>query len=324
MHMPETPQTPQNPGLASHEAMRRLQPSALNLQSGKKQIEKISLDGLSIGRYQLKSVLGGKPIGDVYLSYDRLREQDIVLKTIQTNMVPFHLMEGQEEDSNLFQQEWDLLQQIEHPHISRVMNVGKSYISGFPFIYKTMPYYAEGSLSRWQTQFAGRNSSPSDVARVILQLADALQFLHTRGVLYQNFKLTNIMIVNETQTMRDLHVVISDLPFIHDIINLPKTVESYRYFAPEQWDGEAFTSSDQYGLAVVAYELLTGRAPFQGNSDAIMRRMHLTMPAPAPSSFNRQIYPFIDKVLLRALSKRPAERFDSVHSFATALERASN
>jgi len=290
----------------------------------KKQYEKISLDGLSIGRYQLESLVGGNPIGDVYLTYDRLREQNIALKTIQTNMIPFHLMEGLEEDYNLFQQELDLLQQLDHPHLSRVMNIGKSYISGFPFIYKTMPHYAEGSLAHWLGKFNGKVFAPSEVARVILQVADAVQFLHNRGMLYQNFKQANILIVNETESMRDLHVVLSDMPFVQDAINLPKTPESYRYFAPEQWESTAFTSSDQYGLAVLTYELLTGRAPFQGNSDAVMRRMHLTMPAPAPSSFNRNIYPFIDKVILRALSKRPEERFESITAFANALERASN
>jgi hypothetical protein len=299
-------------------------PSASMMRFNKKQVEKISLDGLSIGRYQLQSVIAGNPIGDVYLTYDRLREQDIALKTIQTNMIPFHLMEGLEEDYNLFQQELDLLQQLDHPHLSRVMNIGKSYISGFPFIYKTMPHYAEGSLAKWQLQFSGRPFAPSEVARVILQVAEAIHFLHERGILYQNFKMTNILVVNETRSMRDLHVVLSDLPFVQDVINLPKTPESYRYFAPEQWENEAFTSSDQYGLAVIAYELLTGRTPFQGNSDVIMRRMHLTMPAPSPSSFNPQIYPFIDRVILKALSKRPEDRFDSITTFASALERASN
>ncbi len=299
-------------------------PSASTMKFTKKQVEKISLDGLSIGRYQLQSLIGGNPIGDVYVTYDRLREQDIALKTLQTNMIPFHLMEGLEEDYNLFQQELDLLQRVEHPHISRVMNIGKSYISGFPFIYKTMPHYAEGSLANWLNKFNGRTFLPSEVARVILQVADALQFLHERGMLYQNFKMTNILVVNGTENMRDMHVVLSDLPFVQDVINLPKTIESYRYFAPEQWEGESFTSSDQYGLAILAYELLTGRAPFQGNSDAIMRRMHMTMSAPAPSSINRQIYPFIDKVILRALSKRPEERFESIHAFSIALERASN
>ena len=319
---PEAFNTPTGPVTPTPRRMGS--PGANMNRSNKQQVDKISLDGLSIGRYQLKSILGGSPIGDVYLTYDRLREQDIVLKTIQTNMIPYHLMEGLEDDYNLFQQEWDLLQQIEHPRLARVMNLGKSYISGFPFIYKTMPYYPEGSLQNWVGQFSEKFFPPAEVARVILQLADALQFLHTRGVLYQNFKLTNILIANETRVMHDLQVVLSDMPFVRDIVNLPKTNESYRYYAPEQWDNEAFTSSDQYGLAVVAYELLTGRAPFLGNSDVIMRRMHLTMPTPAPSSFNPRIYPFVDKVLLRALSKRPAERFESVQAFAAALERASN
>ncbi len=295
-----------------------------SLRNQKKQAEKISLNGLSIGRYQLKSLIGGNPIGDVYLTYDRLREQDIALKTIQTNMIPFHLMDGMEEDYNLFQQEMDIVQQMEHPYISKVMNIGKSYISGFPFIYKTMPYYSEGSLAGWLTQYSRQMHAAADVARVILQLAEAVQFLHNRGMLYQNFKLTNILITNSAASLHDLRVILTDLPFVKDVINLPKTSESYRYFAPEQWEHEAFTSSDQYGLAIVAYELLTGRAPFLGNSDAIMRRMHQTMAAPSPSSFNPNIHQPIDKVLLRALTKRPEERFDSVLTFARALERAAN
>lgn len=322
------PEVPETSTSASRDLLpkRRLMPlpSSSTMKFTKKQAEKISLDGLSIGRYQLQTLIGGNPLGDVYVTYDRLREQDIALKSLQTNMIPFHLMEGLEEDYNLFQQEMDLLQNIEHPHVSRVMNIGKSYISGFPFIYKTMPYYAEGSLLAWLNRFSGRAYSPSEVARIILQIAEAIQFLHERGILYQNFKLTNVLVVNETEEMRDLHVVISDLPFVQDVINLPKTIESFRYIAPEQWEGESFTSSDQYSLAIMAYELLTGRAPFQGNSDTIMRRMHLTMHPPPPSSVNRYIYPFIDKVILRALSKQPGERFESVRAFATALERASN
>ncbi|HEY0757261.1 MAG TPA: protein kinase [Ktedonobacteraceae bacterium] len=321
---PPTPPTevPFQRGPISQRAQPSL-PSSSVSRFGKKQVEKVSLDNLSIGRYHLKSVLGSSPLGDVYLTYDRLREQDIALKTIQTNMIPSYLIEGLDDDYNLFQQELDLLQQTEHPHMVRVTSIGKSYISGFPFIYKTMPYYKEGSLANWLLQFAGRLFAPIEVASVIAQVAEAIQFLHNRGLLYQNFKMTNVLVANTGQSMRDLHVALADLPFVMDVINLPKTSESYRYYAPEQWENEAFTSSDQYGLAVLAYELLVGRVPFQGNSDTVMRRMHLTMPAPAPSSFNSNIYPMIDKVILRALAKRPDERFESVSVFAAALEQAS-
>lgn len=322
---PPVPEAPAQRGAVPPPAPRQQPslPSAVVPKFSKKQVEKISLDNLSIGRYLLKSVLGGNPIGDIYLTYDRLREQDIALKSIQTNMIPTHLMDGLDEDYNLFQSELDLLQQLDHPHLVRVMSIGKSYTSGFPFIYKTMPYFKEGSLANWQMQFAGKLFPPTEVAHVIAQIADAVQFLHNRGLLYQNFKMTNVLVRNSTQNMRDLQVALGDLPLVQDMINLPKTPESYRYYAPEQWENEAFTSSDQYSLAVLAYELLTGRAPFQGNSDTIMRRMHLTMPAPAPSSFNSHIYPAIDKVMLRALAKRPEERFDSVNTFAAALEQAA-
>ena len=290
----------------------------------KTQTEKISLTGLSIGRYHLKSIIGGSPFGDVYCTYDRLREQDIALKTIQTNMIPRYLLINRDEDDNLFQREWDLLQQVDHPNLSPVMNIGKSYISGFPFIYKTMPYYAEGSLHNWLAQFAGKIFEPIEVAQIIRQLADAIQTLHMRGILFQNFKITNILVKNETSRMGDLQVALSDISLTQNIMELSKTPDVYRYFAPEQWDGEAFTSSDQYGLAILTYELLAGRAPFQGNTDAIMRRMHTMMAPPPPSSFNRYLSPLIDKTILCALSKRPGDRFDSVQTFATLLERVTS
>jgi serine/threonine protein kinase len=298
-------------------------PGIVPSMGGKKQAEKISLSNLSIGRYELKSIIGGSPIGDVYLTYDRLREQDVALKAIQTNMIPAHLTEGIEGDYNLFQAEMDLLHNLDHPHLSKVMNLGKSYISGYPFIYKTMPFYAAGSLQSWLTGYVQRNFTPPDVAKLIKQLADALQYLHDRGLFYQNFKQTNVLVVNETDSMRDMHVVLADLPFVHDIINLPKTPESYRYYAPEQWEGDVITASDQYGLAVIAYELMTGRPPFQGTSEAVMRKMHLTMPPPAPSSFHRQVFPYIDRVLLRGLAKRPEDRFENVTAFANVLEQAT-
>jgi hypothetical protein len=290
----------------------------------KRQAEKISLDGLTIGRIQIKGVIGGNPLGDVYLAYDRAQNQNMALKIIQTNLIPLRVLDSSEDENNLFQRELDLLKQAQHPHIARVLNIGRSYRGEVQFIYKMMPYYEEGSLAKWLRQYGGRAFVPADVARVIAQLADAVQFLHNRGVLYQNFKASNILIANETANMRDLQVVLTDLPIVPDMLNLPKTSEAYRYFAPEQWEGEAFTSSDQYGLAVIAYELLAGRAPFQGNSEGIMRRMHLTMAVPVPSSFNQKLSPFIDKVLLRALSKEPNERFESVSAFAIALEQASN
>jgi hypothetical protein len=287
------------------------------------QPEKISLTDLSTGRYHLQSIIGSNPLGDVYLTYDRLREQHVALKTIQLQMIPPHLLEAEPEDgAKLFQKELDLLLHAEHPHLSPLLNTGHTYRGRCQFVFKTMPYYTEGSLSTWLGQFPGQMFPPPEVARVILQLADAIRYLHEHGTLYRNFKMANILVANETRNMRDLHVVLSDIPLLQHTLSLPKNSESYRYLAPEQWDGEDFTSSDQYGLAIIAYELLTGHTPFQGNSDGMIRHVQAKMMPPRPGSLNQQVSPFVDNVILRALSKNPADRFESVSIFADTLERA--
>lgn len=311
-HLP--PQQPETSAAAQQES-----------EAARKMPEKIRLDDLNIGRYQLISAIGGNPLGDVYRAYDRLRERDVAIKTIQANLVPFHLMEGREDDYNLFQAEQDVLTKLEHPRILSILNINKSYISGFPFVYKTMPLCSEGSLAGW----CSRNSTsrlfpPQEVIQVILQLAEALQFVHDQNIIYQNMKIANVLVQNQAETMSELSVAICDFPFVKDPINLPKNIESYRYVAPEQWEGQVLPASDQYALAVVAYELMAGRPPFQGQSDAIMKRMHLGMPAPRPSSFNSTLSPFIDKVLLCALSKRPEDRFSSVSAFASTLAHYCN
>ncbi len=92
--------------------------------------------------------------------------------------------------------------------------------------------------------------------------------------------------------------------------------------APELWDGHPLPATDQYALAIMAYELLVGRPPFQGGPGQVMRQHYLALP-PAPSALNPRLSPAIDAVLLRALSKQPDERFPSVAAFACAFQEAA-
>ena len=281
------------------------------------------LESLQNGRYQTVRELGSGSMGEVYLVDDTVIDRKVAIKVMRADPAAYPDSNAVKDAVRLFKREAQAIARLEHPHILPLFDFGEEKREQTVFTYMVMPHCQEGSLANWLLQFSGKQAEPAEVARIIVQVADALQFLHTRGLLYQNFKMSNLLVTNSTQKMRDVQVALADLPLVQDIISLPKTTESYRYYAPEQWENEAFTSSDQYGLAVLTYELLTGRAPFQGNSDAIMRRMHLTMPAPPPSSFNPHIYPVIDKVMLRALAKHPEERFESIGAFATALEQAA-
>ena len=93
------------------------------------------------------------------------------------------------------------------------------------------------------------------------------------------------------------------------------------YMAPEHWDGKPVPATDQYSLAVMAYELLTGRPPFLGNQQQVMYQ-HLQVQPQPPSRFNADIPASVDSVILRALAKRPEDRFDSITALRYAFEQA--
>ena len=273
----------------------------------------------------MQTLLGNGPLGEVYRTYDRLREYDIALKAVQLDAIPSYInSQDMTSDANLFQQELDLLSTCNHPHILMPLGVGKSYISGSPFVYKTMRYCAAGSLAAWLYKLGNVNPlSLQEVVRVVIQVADALHTLHKRLLTYQNFKLSNLLIRDEVPHMSQCHIVLSDFPLFQHGTFLLKTPAIYPYMAPESWQGTSHPASDQYGLAAIAYELLTARPPFSGQSEHILRQLHQTMQPQAPSTLASNIPPTVDAVILRALAKRPEDRYPSVKAFAEALQKRS-
>lgn len=284
--------------------------------------QKVSLEGLSIGRYQIETLLGNGPIGSVYVAYDRLREQQIALKAIQTDILPYFVIEISVEEENLLTREAALLSKLPHPHILSPMQTGKSYISGSPFIYKTMPYHQAGNLGQWLSELnRERMFTPREVIHVIIQLADALQYLHDRQILFHDFKVNNILLTDNAKNMLKLNLLLSDFIVTTGEFFLPDTTDALPYIAPERWDGQEGPASDQYALAVLTYELLAGRPPFQGTTPQILRRLHQTMQPQPPSTFNTSISTSINTIILKALAKRPEDRFASISLFAQTLLR---
>jgi hypothetical protein len=286
--------------------------------------EKHSLEGENLGRYQVHTLLGGGLECTVYHAYDRLREQDVALKVIPTGTVTYQINKGSTELPNFFQPESDLLGDLKHAHILPIVHIGKSYVSGHPFFYKTTRYCPEGSLDSWTVQHSSKIFSSQEVLNVVLQLADALQYIHEHQLLYQNFKLSNIMVQNEAGNMGSLQVGLVDFAIEHDGTCSSKTPVNFRYMAPEQFNGQSSPASDQYGLAAIAYELLTGRPLFQGNSEQIMKHMHTNMQVQPPGAINAAVSPVLNQVVLCALAKKPEDRFASVSEFASTFQSSCN
>jgi Serine/threonine protein kinase len=308
--MPQTP--PVAPSVSSHELQRSV------TLPGKQ--ERVYIDGQSLGRYQVNARLGSSEYSVVYQVYDRLREMEYALKAIQVDVVPYYMMRESLEEVTVFEQEADLLGQLKHPHILPVLKNGKTYTSGANFIYKTMPLCSDGQLQNWlRRNGKGHPFTFKELVPIILQLAEALQFVHNFQITFQNFKMSNILVLNPTKKIQKLEVALADFSVVQDGSFLPTSPDSLPYIAPERWDGVVHPASDQYGLAAVAYELFTGRPPFQANSEHIMKILHTTRLPQPPSSLNPKLPIGVNSVLLRALAKNPAERFASMQYFIQAL-----
>lgn len=281
--------------------------------------KKISLVGQNLGRYQINSLVGDGPWGAVYLAYDRLRERDIALKAVQTDAFAYF---SQEE--NLFQHEEKLLEQIKHTHILPLFSCGKSYVSGSPFIYKTMLQCPTGSLASWLGAHVNvQGYPPAEALAAVLPLAEALRLAHEQQITHNNLKLTNLLIPGEPETFANVRLLLADfLPFQENRF-LARTPENFPFMAPEQWQGRSFAASDQYALAVLVYRLLTGRFPFLGETEQLLHQMHLTAQPQPLTRFNPAVSTALNAVVLSALAKKPQERFPSIGEFARALRFAS-
>jgi serine/threonine protein kinase len=185
-----------------------------------------------------------------------------------------------------------------------------------------MPFCAEGSLASWLQRNGGFGKfSLQEVLPIILQLADALQFAHNCQVTYQKFKFSNILILNHGKRIQKLEVAFSDFSVVQDGSSFPKTPDDLPYAAPERWDHIVSPASDQYGFAAIVYELLTGRPPFQGTTEHVMKILHTTKYPPPPSTLNSKLPPTVDAIFSSALAKKPGERFGSVSLMAQILQR---
>ncbi len=225
-----------------------------------------------------------------------------------------------------FTREAEIISQLHHPHVVQVLDFDTTE-EGRPYL--VMELLQGRALDDVMSQHAKLGIGPA--VRVAIQAASALGAAHSAGIVHRDLKPANIFLVdaggrlfaklldfgiskraeNETRDRR--------LTGEFDILGTPE------YMSPEQALGKTAAvdaAADQYALAVILYEMLTGRVPF--TSDDVMdllQRVIRDVPV-APSSLRDEIPPGIDAVLLRALSKSPEDRFDSVAEFADELEAA--
>ena len=293
----------------------------------------IDLEELQNGRYRLLRLIGQGAMGKVYLAEDTRIGRQVAIKVIQPEASLYPDDETTSDAVRLFQREAQIIARFNHPHILPLFDFDKASSDGSSPTYMVMPYCVDGSFADWLRRRKDQASqskdqkllAPQDVVQFVNQAADALQHAHEHGIIHCDVKPANFLLRGSRDNPNCPDLLLADFGVARLGAMTTRTSQSIRgtptYMSPEQWKGTPVPASDQYALAVMAYELLTGRAPFQGNTSHVMYQ-HLTSQPPAPSMFNTHLSPTIDAVLLRALAKEPSARFPSVADFARAFQAA--
>src|SRR5579872_1447000 len=281
-------------------------------------------------RYQRDEAnfLGRGGMGVVYKAYDTLKNLWVAQK----------IMTGYPDDEELdqkarerFEREVKFARKLKHTHLMAAFDDGYTLYHNRQLPFMVTPFMSDGSLVRFMKRFPPCTSwSLTQTADVIYQAAAGLQYMHNQNppTVHQDVKPANLLVKHIGKPDRIAHIYISDFGITReqrspsDIAS--EVIVSFFYMAPEQVDKIITPASDQYSLAVIACELLTGKLPFHSPTDTGYVRAHLSSHPIPPSQLNplRVKSSDIDDIILKALDKDPHKRFDSIIKFADTLQYA--
>jgi serine/threonine protein kinase len=278
-----------------------------------------------LGHYRLVRRIGGGGMGEVYLAEDTRIDRQVAVKVVRTETEPYPDPITAQDTARLFHREMRAITMLDHPHILPLFDFGEEKDGNNILTYMVMPLRREGSLTDWlQKRGNSQKLTPNEVAHFVMQAADALQHAHDHHLIHQDIKPSNFLVRERSgHVLPDL--LLMDFGIAKITTAIGTTSQNIRgtpaFMAPEQWEGQPQPATDQYALAVMAYQLLTGRTPFSGRMEQVMRQHFTVQPQPSVS-LNPAVPPALDAVILRALEKEPAKRFPSILEFAQAFQQA--
>jgi serine/threonine protein kinase len=287
----------------------------------------MTLLALQNGRYRVLRLLGSGAMGEVYLVEDERINRQVAIKVVRAEATAYPNSHAASEAARLFQREAMAIAQLDHPNILPLFDFGEENLDNTTFTYMVMPFCSEGSFSNWLQQHGNPASlSLNDIAQLVYQAAGALQCAHDHRIIHLDVKPSNFLIRSRPDSPNRPELLLADFGVAKLSATTSDSSQAVRgtptYMAPEQWRGQPVPATDQYALAVMAYRLLTGRYPFEGRPEQIMYQ-HLNDQPQAPSTFNPRIPADLDAVILRALAKKPEDRFASISQFALAFQQAA-
>jgi eukaryotic-like serine/threonine-protein kinase len=266
--------------------------------------------GEKIGRYTVANEIGRGGLAVVYRAMDTVLERSVALKMI---------LPGQQQEERYlrrFNREAKSLAQLSHPSVVKILDYGE--YQNTPYL--VMEFIPGGTLSKRM----GQPMPPQEAASLLAPIARALYHAHQHKVIHRDVKPANILINESGQPMlSDFGIVkLTETDESQSLTGTGVMIGTPAYMAPEQIQGRTVDGrSDIYSLGVVLFELITGRKPYIANTPIEITLKHLNEPVPRARQIIRDLPPDVEQVLLKAMAKKPEDRYQDMAIFADVLER---
>jgi serine/threonine-protein kinase len=269
------------------------------------------LSGRQFGAYRVIEWIDEGGMAAVYKAHQPSVDRHVALK-----ILPRHSASDPQSLSR-FKHEAKIVAQLQHPHVLSIFDFGET--DGYPFL--AMPFVHGGTLA---DLLKGQPLPLDVVMRVATQVCEALDYAHAKGIVHRDIKPKNILMDERGNCLvADFGIArmtdrATRLTMTGAIMGTPA------YMSPEQVGGKPVSpQTDIYAFGIVLYEMLTGRVPFDGDTPVVVAAAHLHQELPSPRSLNPALTPALERVLIKALARRPEDRYSSARELLAALRTAA-
>jgi serine/threonine-protein kinase len=268
------------------------------------------LTGRQFGLYRIVAPVGEGGMAAVYKAYQPSVDRYVAIK-----ILPQHFAKDSQFVQR-FEQEAKVLAKLQHPHILPVYDYGES--EGYTYI--VMPWMTGGDLADLSCD---EPFSLGEINQIISQVGDALDYAHSQGIVHRDVKPSNILIdARGNCLLTDFGLA----KMVAGAANLTSTgiiVGTPSYMSPEQGMGQPLDGrTDTYSLGVILYELTTGHVPFRAETPMAVVFKHIQDPLPPPRKIAPTISEAMERVILKALAKKPEDRYATPGDMVKALQAA--
>jgi eukaryotic-like serine/threonine-protein kinase len=269
------------------------------------------------GRYELDGVVGRGGMAEVYRARDIRLDRIVAIKTLRTDLARDQTFQAR------FRREAQSAASLNHPSIVAVYDTGEDMATGVPVPYIVMEF-VDGRTVRDLLQ-EGHRLLPERSLEIIDGVLRALEYSHQAGIVHRDIKPGNVMVTrNGDIKVMDFGIARAMSDAQATMTQTAQVIGTAQYLSPEQARGDRVDArSDLYSAGCLLYELLTGRPPFTGDSPVAIAYQHVRENPIPPSRVDPDIPRWADAIVLKAMAKSPADRYQSAAEMRADLQRAA-